>query len=217
LCGARTPACRVDNLVDATSLLDRRHECRFFLPNSQIRENGLTLVVRTAGDPLRAAAAVERAIHQVDAELPVYNARTMDQLMAGSYAKQRFETGLLEAFALIALVLAALGIYGVTSYTVSQRTSEIGVRIALGARRSNVVSIVLGGALIPSLIGLGIGAAGAIAAAGAMRSMLFGVSGADPLTLFGVAAIFLFTTALACTVPAWRAMRVDPIEALRAE
>jgi len=197
--------------------LDQTPMMQVFLPNAQIRETEMTMVIRTDGDPRRVATAAERAIHQIDPQLPVYNIRTMEELMAGSYVRQRFETGLLEVFAAIALLLAALGIYGVTSYMVSQRITEIGVRVALGADRGDVLGMVLRRALAPSLIGLLIGTAGAVAASRAMKSMLYGVAGTDPVTLGTVAAIFLATAMLASVGPAWRALRVDPIEALRSE
>ena len=197
--------------------LDAPVRMETYLPLPQDPQDYLNIVIRAGADPLRLAPAVEREIHAMDANVPVFDVRTLDQALEASYARQRFSTMLLEVFAAIALLLAAIGIYGVTSYMVARAKQEIGVRVALGARRVDVLGMVLKRAMTPSVLGLAIGVAGSIAVARAMRSMLFGVSGTDVLTLGSVAGIFLTAALLACVVPAWRAMRVDPVEALRAE
>lgn len=198
--------------------LDSPEQMEIYLPLEKDDESGMTIVVRAAaGDPTSLAPAIGQAIREIDPNLPIYNLRRMEDRMAASYARQRFTTGLLEAFALVALALACVGIYGVTSFMVARATQEIGVRMALGARRADVLNMVLRRAMTPSGVGLAIGIAGAILAARAMQSMLFGVGAADPATFVLVALLFAISALAASIIPAWRAMRVDPIEALRTE
>ncbi|HEV8145999.1 MAG TPA: ABC transporter permease [Bryobacteraceae bacterium] len=200
-----------------TDELNEDPRMQIFLPNGQDPASGLTLVMRAKGDPLSLAPAVEAAIRGIDSDVAVYQPRTMQQVMSSSYATQRFATTLLQVFAGIALLLAAVGIYGVTSYTVAQRTPEIGVRVALGASRANVFGMVWSRAMTPSMIGLALGAASAIALSSVLETMLYGVKATDVTTFAIVGVIFAITTTLAALIPAWRAMRVDPIEALRTE
>jgi putative ABC transport system permease protein len=200
-----------------TDDLNEDPRMQVFIPNGQDASNGLTLVVRAAGDPLSLAPAVEAAIRGIDSDVAVYQPRTMQQVMSSSYSAQRFATTLLQVFAGIALLLAAVGIYGVTSYTVAQRTPEIGVRVALGASRANVVGMVWSRAMTPSVIGLALGAVAAVALSSVLETMLYGVKATDVATFAIVGVIFAITTTLAALIPAWRAMRVDPIEALRTE
>jgi putative ABC transport system permease protein len=175
------------------------------------------LVVRTASDPVSVAAAVRDVVHKVDPNLPITHMTTMDGLMSDSVSPRRFSAVLVGIFAALALFLAAIGIYGVMSYTVSQRTQEIGVRMALGAQLGNVRGMILGQTLKLTLIGVGIGLAGAFVVARFLTSLLFGVGTYDPVTFAGVALLLVGVAIAASYIPARRAMRVDPIVALRYE
>jgi putative ABC transport system permease protein len=186
-----------------------------YLPS--IRRGALALAVRTTGDAQALAAAVQSEIHAVDKDQPISSIRTMEQLLSDAVAGPRFRTMLLTVFAALALSLAAVGIYGVISYTVSQRTHEIGIRIALGARRGDVFKMVLGQAGVLTLVGVGVGLAASLALTRFMSSLLFEVSATDPL-VFLVIPLTLSGVALgACLAPARRATRVDPMVALRHE
>ncbi len=178
-------------------------------------------VVRADGDPAKVASAVSSAVHSIDPALPIYGLQTMPDLVAKSMVRPRFLSMLLTVFSVIALTLAAVGIYGVMAYSVSQRTQEIGVRMALGARTSDVLKMVLGQGARMTAIGVGIGLAGAFALAfaltRALSSLLFGVSVTDPVTFAAVVAILAVVALLACYLPAQRATKVDPMVALRCE
>jgi putative ABC transport system permease protein len=175
------------------------------------------LVVRTRGDSAALAPAIRKAIWSVDKDQPVVRVATMESLLAASAAQRRFALILFETFALAALVLAAAGIYGVISGSVAERTREIGVRLALGASRQSILTLVVRQGVMLSGLGVAIGLAGAAAASHAIAAMLFGVSRLDPVTYFGVIAVLAGVSVIACGVPAWRAMQVDPIVALRYE
>ena len=177
----------------------------------------MNLVVRTAGDPLALTAAIRDQVWALDADVPVENMQTLDEIRAGSVAPQRFQTMMLGIFAALALTLAAVGIYGVLAYSVAQRTSEIGVRISLGARGADVLRLVVGQGMKLALIGLTLGLLGALAVTRLIASLLFDVSATDPTTFASVAVMLTLVALAACTVPAWRASRVDPVIALRAE
>jgi predicted permease len=174
------------------------------------------VLVRTAMDPGSIAPALRSAIWKVDPEMPV-PMKTMDELIAHGAAPRRFQMTLVLLFAATALLLASLGIYGVVSYTVAQRTNEIGVRVALGARAADVYRMVLRQGLAPVAFGLIAGVAGALALGRLLSSLLFEVSPADPLTIGAVAAALAAVAAFACTVPALRATRIDPMSAVRYE
>jgi putative ABC transport system permease protein len=176
-----------------------------------------TLVVRTQGEPLSLAAAVKQAVWSVDREQPVWKIRTVAYLMSINVASQRFVLYLMLSFALLALLLTTLGIYGVISYTVNLRTHEIGIRMALGASARDVLSLVLRQGFVLALIGIGVGLCGAFAVTRFLAKMLFGVGALDPLTFVAVALVLLFVTLLACYIPARRATKVDPMIALRYE
>ena len=186
-------------------------------PQSEPWKRWMTFVVRTRSDPLALAPAAKQAIWTLDSQLPVTKLRTMHVVAAESFAARRFDMLLLTLFAGLAVTLAAIGVYGVIAYTVAQRTREIGVRVAVGARMRDVVRLILGGGLRLALLGIGIGLAGAFAATRLMTGMLYGVAPADPATLAAVAAALLATALFACWLPARRAARVDPTEALRHE
>jgi putative ABC transport system permease protein len=174
-------------------------------------------VIRTSGDPLNVAQSVREAIRSVDATLPVSRVQTMEQVRSASIMPQQFSLVLFGSFALLALLLAAVGIYGVVSYAVSRSTHEIGVRMALGANARAVLAMVLGNALRLALAGIAIGVLAALAASQVMSALLFGVSAADPLTFVGVALLVAAVTLTASYIPARRAARVDPLVALRYE
>jgi putative ABC transport system permease protein len=175
------------------------------------------LVVRTASDPVSIAAAVTDVVHKVDPNLPITHMTTMDGLISDSVSPRRFSAALVGIFAALALLLAAIGIYGVMSYTVSQRRQEIGLRMALGAQLTNVRGMILGQTLKLTLIGVGLGLAGAFVVARFLSSLVFGVGTYDPVTFFSVALLLIAVALTASYIPARRAMRVDPIVALRYE
>lgn len=195
---------------------------KFYIPHSQwhVATGGslvrsVFLVIRTSGDPLTAAAPARAAIRALDPTLPVANVRPMREVVAASLATPRLTGFLLGAFAAVALVLAAVGIYGVLAYLVSQRTQEIGVRLAIGADRRQVLGMILGQGLRLALLGVGIGVVAALLLTRAMQSLLYEVDPADPLT-FGVVAVVLLAVALVASyLPALRATRVSPLHALR--
>lgn len=177
----------------------------------------IDLVVRYSSGGAGLANAIRDAVWAVDPKQPVTRVKTMDQVLSDTMAVQRFSTWLLASFAGIALALAAAGIYGVISYSVSQRTHEIGIRMALGAEQRDVLRLVVGQGMVPSLIGLGTGIAGAIGLTRFMASLVFKVSVTDPITLAVIGLLLLLVALAACYLPARRAARVDPMEALRCE
>jgi putative ABC transport system permease protein len=176
-----------------------------------------TLVVRTAGEPTALASAVRRVVASVDPEQPISDLRTMDEIVDLDVADRQQQMTLLGAFAGLALVLASIGLYGVLSYAVTQRSREIGLRIALGASASSVVRMIVGRGLALTGIGLAIGLVAAWLATRAMKNLLYGVAAADPLTFAAVAALLGIIALIACWAPARRASRVDPITVLREE
>jgi putative ABC transport system permease protein len=175
------------------------------------------LVVSTDVEPLSLAATVRRTVWEIDKDQPVSNIRTMEDILSESVARQRFSMLLLGIFATLALFLAAVGIYGVMSYSVAQRTREIGLRMALGAQRSDVLKLVVGGGLKLVLIGVGIGLAAAFILTRVMSSLLFGVSTTDPVTFITISLVLISVALLASFIPARRATKVDPMIALRYE
>ena len=178
---------------------------------------GMTVVVRANGSPLSLVPSIRQVVGQMNNEHVMYNVQTMDTIISWSLAVRRFSMILLALFASLALLLASVGIYGVISYTVGQRTREIGIRIALGARQKDVLRSILGQGAKMALLGVAIGTVAALALARLMSTMLYGVSASDPLTFLGVAALLMLVALTACYIPARRAMHVDPIIALRYE
>jgi putative ABC transport system permease protein len=197
--------------------VDRDSPLQAYLPLAQESTNFLGLVVRTSGNPLNLATTVEQTLHTLDQDLPVFEVRSIDQLMSSAISQQRLVLVLLLGFASLALLLAGVGIYGVIAYSVSQRTHEIGIRIALGAQTSNVLRMVIEQGMKLALAGVAIGLAAALALTRLMKSLLFGVSATDPLTFAGVALLLVAVALLACWIPARRATKVDPMVALRYE
>jgi putative ABC transport system permease protein len=204
--------------VRQVSLAVSRADAVYVAPGQwHFADSVMWLVVRTRGDAAALGPAVRRAVWSVDKDQPVVRVATMDGLLAASAAERRFALILFEAFALAALALAAAGIYGVLAGSVAERTREIGVRAALGAPRRSIVALVVRQGMTLSGVGVAIGLAAAPAASQAVAAMLFGVSRLDPVTYVGVVALLLAVSAAACSVPAWRATRVDPARTLRAE
>ena len=188
-----------------------------YWPIRQWPQSGGAFVLKTAADPATLIAPMREAILAVDPEQPLFGIRTLDERIAISLNGRRAPMLLLGAFAAVALVLSALGIYGVLAYSVGQRTSELGVRMAIGAGRGHILGLILRHGAILTVVGLGLGLIGAFAGGQAMRAQLFGVSGSDPAIFTGV-AIFLAAIAMfSCYLPARRATRVDPLAALRYE
>jgi predicted permease len=197
--------------------LQARQPPAVYIPYEQYPTPSLDVVVHTSLDPGSLAAPVEACVRELDPQLPLTRVATLDEVVARSLAEPRFYAILLGAFAATALFLAALGIFGALSYAVSQRSREIGIRVALGAQPAEVLGMVLRHALTLAALGMGIGLAGALALSRAISGMLFGLSPSDPATLGGVAALLAAVALLASYIPARRATRVDPVEALRAE
>ena len=197
--------------------LDTDARPTMYLPLSQSPARFMSLTVRTASDPLRIVAEVRRQVSDLDSNLAVSNILTMEQLVARSVSDSRFILVLIVSFAGVALLLAGLGIYGLISYSVTQRTHEIGLRMALGAEASDVLRLVVGHGALLALIGVGIGMGLAFALTRLMSSLLFGVNPTDP-SIFGLIGLLLIGVALAASfIPARRATRVDPMIALRCE
>jgi ABC-type antimicrobial peptide transport system permease subunit len=177
----------------------------------------MSLVVRTHGDAAALVPALRQAISSVDKDQPIVRVAMMDDLLAGTVAGRRFALIPLQAFALTALILAAAGIYGVLTGSVAERTREIGVRSALGASRGSILRLVLREGMLLAGFGIALGLGGALAASQALVTLLFGISPLDALTYMGVIALMMAVSAVACWIPAWRAVRLDPATTLRAE
>jgi putative ABC transport system permease protein len=178
---------------------------------------GLFLAVRTAGDPLDSVAAVRQQISELGVKEPIRDVMTVEQGLAETVAPRRFQTLLFGIFAAVALVLAAVGVYGVISYSVSRRTHEIGIRMALGAKPRNVLLMVLKRGVLLTLFGVAIGLAAALALTRLMASLLFNVKATDPATFAGISLLLVSVAFLATYLPAHRATKVDPMVALRHE
>ena len=197
--------------------LEARSRVQLYWPEAQIPTNFMGLAIRAAADPMSLAPAVQKTVLALDAEQPVDHVLTMQELMADSLARRRLTLTLLAAFAGGAILLAALGIYGVTAYMVTQRQQEIGLRMALGASRSDVLGLVVGQGMSLMLAGLGAGLVLSLGLTWVLGSLLFSVRPYDPISLAAAAAALALVALLACSLPAWRATRVDPLVALRYE
>jgi putative ABC transport system permease protein len=202
--------------VRARTLSDQLRPMVYY-PQSQLSFGFGTLVVQAGSDPWGLASAVTQIIHKLDPELPVSEVGTMQTWIDQSVARPKFQAGLLAAFAALALLLAILGIYGVMSYAVAQRTHEIGVRMALGAQRGEVARMILSRGVRLTVFGLAIGIAGALALCRFLETLLFQVKPADVGTMSGVAGLLLAVAIAASLLPTRRATRVDPTIALRYE
>ena len=205
-------------VADVKSIsLDPQVEMNVYVPYWQWPMQTPSLFVRTAGNPANFAAALYSEVKALNKNLPTPKVQTMNERLADVVAEPRFQTLLLGLFSLVALALVIAGIYGVVSYSVAQRTHEIGVRVALGAGRRDVLRLVVGQGMKPVLAGLAIGLAGALALTRLMKALLFGVSSSDPLTFGSIALLLALVALLACWIPARRATKVNPIIALRQE
>jgi len=197
--------------------LDAETRPMVYWAHPQLAYSSMTIVVRTAGNPASLAAAAQREIQIIDKDQPVSDVRTMKAWLGESLARSRFGALLLGLFAVLALILAAVGIYGVMSYTVAQGTHEIGIRLALGAQARDVLKLIVGQGMMLVLAGVAVGLLGAVAVTRVMQSLLFGVSATDPLIFTGIALLLTAVAFLACYIPARRATKVDPMIALRYE
>jgi predicted permease len=197
--------------------LEARSRVELYLPEAQRPFNGMTLAVKTSGNPMSLAPTIQREVASIDPDLPVYRVRTMTEVMGESVQRRKLALILLEVFAGLALVLAAVGIYGVTSYGVAQRQVEIGVRMALGADRGKVLRMMIAGGMTTIGVGLAIGVALSPLVTRMMGGLLFAVHPSDPVSIAGGAAVLVAIAFLAILIPARRATRVSPMKALRYE
>jgi len=197
--------------------LDSEVEPMAFWPHAELVYPSMTLTMRTHGDSTSVAAAARNIIRQLDPQQPIGQVTTMDALMAKSVARARFDSTLLTIFSIVALIMAAVGIYGVMSYSVLQRTHEIGVRMALGAQRADVLRLMLKQGLVLAVVGVAVGLAAAFGLTRIISTLLFEVKATDKLTFAAVSMGLFAVTLFASYIPAWRATRVDPLVALRYE
>jgi putative ABC transport system permease protein len=195
--------------------LDMDSKIAVYFPQKQTGLNGGYLVVKTSSDPAELTAAITREIHSVDPVAVVWNVKTMDQRVYDSMARQRFAATMLSAFAIFALLLTTVGVYGVISYLVSQSKHDLGIRIALGAQPGNIVGLVVRQGMELTVVGVVVGLLGAVALTRVMASLLFGVTATDTLTSGAVAAVLVAAAFVATAIPALRATRVDPMTVLR--
>jgi putative ABC transport system permease protein len=188
-----------------------------YLPHLQRPTGGMSIVIRTNGDPSSLSSMARSQVHSVDPNIPVTNIRTMDEIFSASIEQQRFAMLLVGLFGAVALALAAIGIYGVMSYSVLQRTHEIGVRMALGAQRTDVLKLILVQGVFISFLGVIVGLAASFALTRVMSTLLFGITPTDTM-VFATVAFGIFAIGIVATyMPAWRATKVDPLLALRYE
>jgi predicted permease len=218
----KTPWSRIAGVVgDVRQMrLSEPPRQEMYFPYWQAKDNWMVprdLTVRTNADPLSLAGAVRQAVWSVDRDQPVSNVMTLDDLLDQEVAQRRVQAALLGSLAALALILACVGIYGVLSYLVTQRTQEIGIRVALGANATAVFRTVAGQGMALAAIGIGTGTAAALALSRLLASLLFGVEATDPITYAGAVIVFAAVALLACYFPARRAARVDPMVALRYE
>jgi putative ABC transport system permease protein len=195
--------------------LDAPSRIQIYRPYAQASVRQSTVLVRTAGEPLAMTNAVRAAVQEVDKDMPLARVQSMEAMINNSTAQQRLITVFLFSFSLVALLLASIGIYGVMSYSVAQRSQELGIRMALGAARGKVLSLVLWQGMTHAVLGVALGLLGALLLSGTLRTMLYEIDPRDPPT-FGTVAVILTAVALVATlIPALRATRVDPVNALR--
>ena len=219
LVSSRKVTCEIVGVVaDTLYQVGKPSEATMYFPllNGE-SDQGLTLAVRTASDPLLLSLPIQKEIAKLDPQLPVSAVFSMRQIVQQSLGNATLSAGLVLGFALLSLLLASVGLYGVLSYVTTQRTAEVGIRLALGAQRVQVVRQMLGDGIGPALYGLVLGLAGSVVAVRLIQSMLYGTRSLDPIVFAGVAATLMMAATLACLVPAWRASRIDPMQALRTE
>jgi putative ABC transport system permease protein len=198
--------------------LDKSPALTIYLPYWQLLySSSVSWLVRTASDPLATSSAIREAIHRIDPELPLAEFRTMEEVVAQSVAQRRFQMSLVLLFAAAAMLLANLGIYGVISYAVTQRTHEMGIRMALGAAPAQIRRLVLRQGLSPVAAGLGAGSLASLAVGRLLGGLLFGIGATDPMTICSVVVLLSGVAAVATYLPAHRATRIDPLVALRYE
>jgi predicted permease len=197
--------------------LEKPSEPEMYLPYDQTPVRQMTVVARTATAPDAVFAAARSAVRSIDPALPLFELSTLERRFQNSAARPRLYMSLLASFAVVAVLLAAIGLYGVVSYAVRQQTHELGVRLALGASRGDVVQLVVGSSLKVTAVGAALGIAGALAVSGLLQSLLFGVTANDPWTYGGVVLVIAAVGAAASWIPARRATAIDPAAALRAE
>jgi putative ABC transport system permease protein len=190
---------------------------QIYIPHQQFGIGSVSIFVRTQNDPRALVTALHSAVNEIDKDVPLYRDRALSDYFSQSMAQPRLNALLVGLFALLALLLAAAGIFGVMSYSVTQRTQEIGIRLALGAQRSDVLRLVVGRGMRLVMIGVVAGFAGVLASTRLLQSLLFGIGATDLPTMLGVALLLGAVALLACWLPAMRASRVDPVTALRAE
>jgi ABC-type antimicrobial peptide transport system permease subunit len=188
-----------------------------YMASDQWPLDEITMVMRSTTPPAATLTAARAVVRELDPELPMYDVAPLAAMVADSLGQRRFYLMLLSTFAGVALLLAAVGIYGVIAYAVQQRSREIGIRVALGATRENVLSMVLRDGLVLVLAGVAIGTLGAVALTGVLRTLLYDVSATDPVTFVVVPLLLLATGLLACALPARRAVRLDPMLSIRGE
>jgi putative ABC transport system permease protein len=198
-----------------TGSLTGEGDMQIYVPHAQDSQwNFMGLVIRTAGDPAAFAATLRREVQAIDKNQPIYNVRTMDDVVMNSLGTRRVSMQLFVVFAVAALLLAALGIYGVMAYSVTQRTHEIGIRMALGAQKSDVLALVIRQGMSLIAIGIVVGLLGALALTRVIGNLLYGVTATDPATFLWIPFLLGSVSFFACYVPARRAARLDPIKAL---
>jgi putative ABC transport system permease protein len=196
---------------------DQPEQPHLYFPAFQNPGYAMAVYLRADGDPKSLTQALRREVQSVDPNLPVFGERTMEDVVSASLAQRRFALQVVGGFGVLALLLAGVGVYGVVAYSVSQRTREIGIRLALGASSGAILRWVFKQGMKLTLLGTVVGLVGAFALTRLLRGLLFGVSSADPLTYAGLAALLAAVALLACYIPARRATRVDPMVALRHE
>jgi putative ABC transport system permease protein len=204
-------------VADTLYQVGRPSEATIYFPVLGGNPLGIMLVVRTASDPLAFSVPVQKQIAALDPEMPVQDVFTLQQIIERSVGNARLSASLVLAFAVLSLMLASVGLYGVLSYLTTQHTGEIGVRIALGAQREQVMRLMLGDGMRPALYGLALGLATSVGAVRLVESMLYETQPLDPAIFTAVATTLLAVAALACLIPAWKASRIDPMQALRNE
>ena len=190
-------------------------EC--YVPYDQVALGAMNVVVRSQGEPMSLLPSIREQVRALDTELPIYKARDMRDYVAASVAQRKFTSMLVSVFAAAGLLLATVGLFGLISYSVAQRRTEIGIRVAVGAERGDIISMVLRSGIALALAGIVVGLAGTLALSSVLKSQLFGVTATDPLTFIGVALGLIAVATAACYIPAWRAANADPLVALRNE